>query len=86
MIYKFDRPSFTPLIRRIDLKLETLHDLYVEELKDLYNAVHQILKALPKMIKTATALTRACAIRGSGPAIAQTAKVRKATATTAGTK
>ena len=36
------------------MKLETLHDLFVDELKDLYNAEHQILKALPKMIKAAT--------------------------------
>ncbi len=32
------------------MKLKTLHDLYVNELKDLYNAEQQILKALPKMI------------------------------------
>ena len=32
----------------------TLTDLYVEELKDLYSAENQILKALPKMIKAAT--------------------------------
>jgi len=37
------------------MKLATLHDLYVDELKDLYSAEHQILKALPKMAKTATA-------------------------------
>jgi ferritin-like metal-binding protein YciE len=37
------------------MKLETLHDLYVDELKDLYNAEHQILKALPKMAKAASA-------------------------------
>jgi ferritin-like metal-binding protein YciE len=33
---------------------ETLHELYVEELRDLYSAEQQILKALPKMIKAAT--------------------------------
>src|SRR5690349_5017982 len=33
---------------------ETLRDLFVEELKDLYNAEHQLLKALPKMAKAAT--------------------------------
>jgi ferritin-like metal-binding protein YciE len=33
------------------MQLETLKDLYVEELKDLYNAEKQIVKALPKMIK-----------------------------------
>ena len=38
------------------------------------------------MMSTATALTTACAIRGSGPTHAQTAKVNKAMAMTAGTK
>lgn len=33
--------------------LKTLHDLYVEELKDLYSAEKQLLKALPKMAKAA---------------------------------
>ena len=36
------------------MKLSTLHDLYVSELKDLYSAEHQLLKALPKMAKAAT--------------------------------
>jgi len=36
------------------MKLKTLHDLYVEELKDLYSAEHQILKALPKMATAAS--------------------------------
>ena len=38
------------------------------------------------MMRTATALTMACAIRGSGPTKAQTAKAMSATATTVGTK
>ncbi len=33
---------------------ETLQDVYVEQLKDLYSAEQQILKALPKMAKAAT--------------------------------
>jgi ferritin-like metal-binding protein YciE len=37
------------------MSLDSLHDLYVEELKDLYNAENQLLKALPKMAKKATA-------------------------------
>ena len=37
------------------------------------------------MISTATAFSSACAMRGSGPTLAQTAKVRAATASTAGT-
>ena len=35
------------------MKLESLHDLYVMELKDLYNGEQQILKALPKMAENA---------------------------------
>lgn len=37
------------------MKLKTLHDLYVAELKDLYGAEHQLLRVLPKMAKAATA-------------------------------
>ncbi|MBP3955647.1 ferritin-like domain-containing protein [Gemmata sp. G18] len=37
------------------MSLDSLHDLYVDELKDLYNAENQLLKALPKMAKKATA-------------------------------
>ena len=33
---------------------ETLQKLYVEQLKDLYSAEHQILDALPKMIQRAS--------------------------------
>lgn len=36
------------------MKMETLQELYVEQLKDVYDAENQILKALPKMAKTAT--------------------------------
>src|SRR6185312_15683323 len=39
------------------MKLESLRDLFVDELKDLYNAEHQLLKALPKMAKAATSPT-----------------------------
>jgi ferritin-like metal-binding protein YciE len=37
------------------MALDSLHDLYVNELKDLYNAENQLLKALPRMAKAATA-------------------------------
>jgi ferritin-like metal-binding protein YciE len=37
------------------VKLRTLQDLYVEELRDLYNAENQLLKALPRMAKAASA-------------------------------
>jgi ferritin-like metal-binding protein YciE len=36
------------------MKLELLEDFYVEELKDLYSAEKQILKALPEMAKAAS--------------------------------
>ena len=34
-------------------KLQTLNDALLDELKDIYNAEHQLLKALPKMQKKA---------------------------------
>jgi ferritin-like metal-binding protein YciE len=36
------------------MKLNTLNDLYIHQLKDLYNAERQLIKALPKMAKAAT--------------------------------
>lgn len=36
------------------MEIDTLYELYVDELKDLYSAENQILKALPRMIKAAT--------------------------------
>jgi ferritin-like metal-binding protein YciE len=33
------------------MEMDTLKDLYIEELKDLYSAEKQIVKALPRMIK-----------------------------------
>jgi len=36
------------------MKLESLTDLFVEELKDLYDAEKQLTKALPKMAKAAS--------------------------------
>lgn len=36
------------------MKVETLEQYYVEELRDLYDAEKQLLKALPKMAKAAT--------------------------------
>lgn len=35
------------------MKLESLQDLLIDELKDLYSAENQLLKALPKMAKAA---------------------------------
>jgi ferritin-like metal-binding protein YciE len=35
------------------MEMDSLRDLFVEQLQDLYSAENQILKALPKMIKTA---------------------------------
>jgi ferritin-like metal-binding protein YciE len=36
------------------MKIESLEDLFVEELKDLYHAEKQLVKALPKMAKAST--------------------------------
>jgi ferritin-like metal-binding protein YciE len=36
------------------MKLDTLRKLYTNELRDLYNAENQLLKALPKMAKAAS--------------------------------
>jgi ferritin-like metal-binding protein YciE len=38
---------------RLPMKPNSLRELYVEQLKDLYDAEHQIIKALPKMIDAA---------------------------------
>ncbi len=37
------------------MPLQSLQDLYIDELKDLYSAEQQLLKALPKMAKAASA-------------------------------
>jgi ferritin-like metal-binding protein YciE len=36
------------------MAMDSLKDLYVDELKDLYNAENQLLKALPKMARKAS--------------------------------
>ena len=36
------------------MKVNSLQELYVDELKDLYDAENQIIKALPKMIDAAS--------------------------------
>ncbi len=37
------------------MKLDSLRTLWIEEMRDLYNAENQLLKALPKMAKRASA-------------------------------
>ena len=37
------------------MSLNSLRDLWIEEMRDLYNAENQLLKALPKMAKAASA-------------------------------
>lgn len=36
------------------MKFKSLHDIYLQELRDLYHAEKQILKALPKVIEAST--------------------------------
>jgi ferritin-like metal-binding protein YciE len=38
----------------MSMKLDSLRTLWVEEMRDLYNAENQLLKALPKLAKTAS--------------------------------
>ena len=37
------------------MQLQTLQDVFAEQLKDLYSAENQLVKALPKMAKAAAA-------------------------------
>jgi len=46
------------------MKIENLKDLFVHTLKDIYFAERQIVKALPKMIKTAHSKELAKALEG----------------------
>jgi ferritin-like metal-binding protein YciE len=39
--------------KKSNVKLKNLHDLFVEQLQDIYNAEQQLVKALPKMAKAA---------------------------------
>jgi ferritin-like metal-binding protein YciE len=41
------------IFREDNVALESLNDLFVEELRDLYDAEHQLIKALPKMAEGA---------------------------------
>jgi ferritin-like metal-binding protein YciE len=41
-------------MRLTSLKLNSLRDLFIEELRDLYSAETQLVKALPKMAEAAT--------------------------------
>lgn len=36
------------------MKLQTLHDLFVHKIQDLYDAEHQITQAIPQMMEVAT--------------------------------
>jgi ferritin-like metal-binding protein YciE len=36
------------------VRANSLHELYVEQLKDLYDAEHQLIKALPKLAETSS--------------------------------
>src|SRR6266542_6237296 len=51
-----DRHNSKPNVRieGDGMKLDTLKTLYTNELRDLYNAEGQLLKALPKMAKAAS--------------------------------
>jgi len=46
--------TISKLGKKMFSKLDSLEDLYHEQLQDLYDAEHQILKALPKMTQAAS--------------------------------
>src|SRR5690349_21716455 len=48
------RPNRVHRIHEVHMELESLRELYIDELKDLYSAEKQLVKALPKMVKNAT--------------------------------
>src|SRR5207302_11116209 len=48
-----DAPAI-PCRKEVMMKLESIKDLYVSELKDLYDAEQQIIQALPKMAQAAS--------------------------------
>ena len=58
------------------MKMESLEDLYVSELKDLFSAENQLVKALPKMAKAATSKQLK---EGFQHHLKQTARTRRAT-------
>src|ERR1043165_4114120 len=48
------QPAAVDGANHFSMKLNTLEDLFHHELKDLYSAENQLVKALPKMAKAAT--------------------------------
>ena len=46
------------------MELQTLKDLYFHELKDLFSAEQQLVKALPKMAKAASNKELAAGLKG----------------------
>jgi ferritin-like metal-binding protein YciE len=54
MLPHFNTTQITKEHKREIMKLDTLQQLYTDELRDLYNAENQLLKALPKMAKAAS--------------------------------
>jgi ferritin-like metal-binding protein YciE len=47
--------KFTILEETMSMKVNSLEDLYVHQLKDLYSAEKQLVNALPKMVRAASA-------------------------------
>jgi len=39
------------------MKIETMEDLFLEQVEDLYDAEHRLVKALPKMAEASTSLS-----------------------------
>jgi hypothetical protein len=61
-------PLYVPETNTTPMELQTLKDLYLQELKDLFSAEQQLVKALPKMAKSAINVA-AVASSKSGPVV-----------------
>jgi len=44
-------------LRSVIMKIETMEDLFLEQVEDLYDAEKRLVKALPKMAEATTSIT-----------------------------
>jgi hypothetical protein len=61
-------PLYASETNTTPMELQTLKDLYLQELKDLFSAEQQLVKALPKMAKSAINVAAAASSK-SGPVV-----------------
>jgi ferritin-like metal-binding protein YciE len=54
LLANYARRISAPKEEELEMKIDSLRKLYVEELRDLYSAENQLIKALPKIAKATT--------------------------------